>query len=256
MKKTIRLLGILMIALFVVSGCNSKASTQETTTSQAKKTTIDKVDWPFYEIKAKDETIGYILGSIHIGHKDMYPFPKEITKAVASSSAVISEVTFSSLTSPASAKLAQKAIEEEPHILTNLSEEEKERLNEKLASYDYSIEDVEGLNYFGLMTMLQAKYMDISQALFGVDMQLSKEAQKNDIDNLGFETVYEQYQLINEATSGYLDEEDWIDAIPSLAESKAENEELLEMYISGELETNFSELFQDNDYEGSIQQIV
>lgn len=257
MKRKVAMLLTLFAATCMFSGCLSKADTKNTDISQSSATSDSrKVDWPFYEIQADNNTVGYLLGSIHVGKKEMYPFPKEITQAVAKSSAVASEVTFAALTSPLSATLAQKAIQEEPHVLTNLNEKDKERLNERLASYDYSADDLQGLNYFGLMTMLQAKYIDMSQVSFGVDLQLSKEAEKNDIFNIGFETVSEQYQLLNQATSGYLEQEDWIDAIPSLTEAKAENEKLLKFYIDGGIGDNFAELFEDSDFEGSTDIIL
>lgn len=85
--------------------------------------------------------MGYLLGSIHFGKNEMYPFPDEIIEAIHSSSEVVSEVTFASFDSPTTAALSQKAMAEKPHIMTGLTVAEKDRLSQKLASYNFNMKD-------------------------------------------------------------------------------------------------------------------
>lgn len=241
MKKWGRVVCLLSIVLVIFSGCGGQKQ-------QVKQK--DSVDWPFYEIRFDDQVVGYLLGSIHFGKKEMYPFPSEIIDAIDSASEVISEVSFTSINSPTTAALARKATTEEPHILTDLTDDEKERLSQKVASYNFQLEDLEGLNYFGLLTLLQGQYVTTNDFLEGVDTNISKEVNKKKIKNTGFETAAEQYQLMNESTADVTKNENWIEDIPELSTAIKENEDLLNMYISGELEKNFDDIFLGKQYEG------
>ncbi|MEI5991858.1 hypothetical protein A5881_003397 [Enterococcus termitis] len=247
MKNWGRVVSLISIVLFIFSGCGNQKQ-------QVKQK--EQVDWPFYEIRSDDQTVGYLLGSIHVGKKEMYPFPNEILEAIHDSSEVVSEVAFTSFDSPTTIALSQKAMAEKPHILTELTEDEKERLSKKLASYNFQLEDLKDLNYFGLLSMLQGQYMTASDFLQGVDMNVANEVKKSKINNTGFETAAEQYQFMNEATADVTKKASWIEDIPELSEAITENEKLLTMYISGELEQNFSEIFQENQYEGFSEIIL
>ncbi|ALS00234.1 hypothetical protein ATZ33_02230 [Enterococcus silesiacus] len=241
MKNWVRVVSLLSFVLFIFSGCGNQKQ-------QVKQK--EQVDWPFYEIRSDNQTVGYLLGTIHFGKKEMYPFPDEIIEAIHSSSEVVSEVTFASFDSPTTAALSQKAMAKKPHIMTDLTVDEKERLSQKLASYNFKLEDVKDLNYFGLLSMLQGQYVTTNDFLQGVNINVGNEVSKSKIKNTGFETVAEQYQLMNEATMDVTKKSSWIEDIPELSDAITENEKLLTMYISGELEENFDTVFQANQYEG------
>lgn len=250
MKNWLKGLVLVLTGVILLAGCGSNSDTS--TQKEQKKSAVD---WPLYEISADGETVGYMLGSIHIGRSEMYPFPDKIENIVKDSSVVYSEVKLSVMSSTSASSAALQAIVEEPHILTNLSEEEKQTLEQNLESYEITIDDLEGLNYFGLTSQIQAKYIDTSHTANGVETKMSKLVDEYELPNEGFETVEEQYQIFNESYGQIvLKDNTWINDIPTLSVTKKENEKLLDMYINGKIEKNHAELFPQEDSEMILDQ--
>lgn len=254
MKNLKKGLVILLAGMGLLTGCGASTNTGTNTRDNGEATSVD---WPFYAIELDGETVGYMLGSIHFGKKSMYPFPDEIITSVEESSALYSEVTFSSIMSPSSAVLMRQATKAEPHVLSNLSSEEKSDLEANLESYDISLDDLEETNYYGLMSLMQGEYMSTSDVLNGVDLKLYSVAKDADIPNKAFETIEGQVEIIQSATNPMiLEDNSWIDEIPVVSVAKEDNERLLDYYIRGELEENFEDLFLESELEGSADIII
>ncbi|MDH6364144.1 uncharacterized protein YbaP (TraB family) [Enterococcus sp. PF1-24] len=254
MKKWQKLLMLASLTLgFTACNQTTQTSSSESTTASTEEFLIEEVQWPLYTITDEAGNHSYLLGSIHVGEEEMYPFPTEITEAVTTSDVVISEINFESMNTPTAAALSQRAIVKEPHVLTDLSKKDKERLAEKLDSYNLSLNNIEGMNYFGLTTMLQSKYSGIQEVNNGVDMQIAKLVSKNGIENIGFETIGQQYDIINQYYDDYLTTaDDWIGELPDLKTAKSELQELLQYYCEGKIADNFDELFLEEEEDNDI----
>lgn len=251
MKNWKKGLVIFLAGAGLLTGCGASTDTSTNESSDEVKASSSSVDWPFYAIESEGKTVGHMLGSIHMGKEDMYPFPDEIIDSLEASSAFYSEVTFSSMTSVHATLAMQEASQNEPLVLTGMTDEAKAKLETNLEPYDIKLEDIEELNYYGLMTLMQAEYMEASDSLNGVDMKLSSIADDADIPNKAFETLEFQLELFQTLYNKIPEhDEAWYEDLGTPEESREALESLLNHYIAGTLEENFDELFVENEVEG------
>ncbi|MDR0921318.1 MAG: TraB/GumN family protein [Lactobacillales bacterium] len=235
MKKISILISFLVLLL---ASCTNEDKSLETQKKEA-------VDWPFYEIISDDTTQGYILGSIHIGSNGWYPFPTEITDAIDNSSSIISEVKYSSAFSQNIFNYQSDADTFEKYLLNNyFSKEEKEELLEIASNYKISKLDFENTTLADFYSQLQIASLTQQEVVGGVDYRVYSYLQKAErlSDNTGFETVSEQYLLLNRSLESELQSNsNWIEIIPSYKESIKQKEQSLNNYITGDIQQMVNE---------------
>ncbi|MGX7418834.1 TraB/GumN family protein [Carnobacterium gallinarum] len=235
MKKIIYIVSFLIIfATGCASGNNEKKSI--------------KVDWPLYEISYEDSTVGYLLGTSHIGKPSMYPFPDKLKEAIDLSDIFFSEVNYNQAYSESTSNILETFSTNGPRLDSQLTDVQQQALEKKLKNYDINSSLIENTTIFGLYIQMQNKYLDSIDVLNGVDYQLNNylNSKKQKIENVGFETVTEQYELIKtELYTFQSANTDWPDKFPDLSQAKQTNQKMLTAYISGQLETAMIEINDD-----------
>lgn len=219
--------------ILLLASCGSESNTLEPKEKQP-------VDWPLYEITTDDTTMGYILGSIHIGSNEWYPFPTEITEAIDNSALILSEVKYSSAFSQNVFNYESDVDTFEKYLLKNyFSKEEKEELSKATADYKISKIDFEQTTLADFYSQLQSASFSQQEAVGGVDYRIYTYLQKSERlkDNIGFETVSEQYLLLNRSLESKLQSSDnWVERIPSYKESTKQKDQSLSAYVAGDIQ--------------------
>ncbi|MBO0444267.1 TraB/GumN family protein [Vagococcus fluvialis] len=236
---------LFLLLILLLSSCGRKSITTETREKQL-------VDWPLYEINLGETTKGYILGSIHIGNNDWYPFPEEITDAIDNSALIFSEVKYSSTFESNTFNYQTNSDTYEKYILNNyFSKDEKVKLSKVAEDYKINKIKFEESTLADFYSQLQGATLSQQDVVGGVDYRIYNYLQKNDrlTDNFGFETVSDQYLLLNESLKSKLESStNWINLIPSHKESTKQKEQFMNAYVTGsiqqiETEVNLETLF-------------
>lgn len=236
---------LFLLLILLLSSCGTKNNTSETHEKQP-------VDWPLYEITLGETTKGYVLGSIHIGNNDWYPFPAEITDAIDNSALIFSEVKYSSAFAPNTFNYQTNSDTYEKYLLNNyFSKDEKEKLSKVASDYKITKIKFEESTLADFYTQLQGATLSQQDAVGGVDYRIYSYLQKKERlnDNLGFETVSDQYLLLNKSLESKLKSStNWIDLIPSYKESTKQKEQFINAYVTGDIqqiepETNLETVF-------------
>lgn len=261
-KRTKRfwLIGLLAVVLV---GCQAKptetassTSKQDTTVSTSQKAEEVVVDWPFYEIKKDNKVVGHILGTMHIGKKEMYPFPEEVLKPLEASSLLLTEVKMSELESP-DQELLMTVIQGDKPITEGMSEASLKLFRKRLKEYKFEEEQIKMLNRFGIDQFFQTKYVSPIAATYGVEMQLYGKAKSIEtLKNEGFETVEEQYDILLEAYKEPADVNEWVAMIPTLKEGKASMEEMVKDYIAGDVFKYFEAEAAESEMSAIQQELI
>lgn len=206
------------------------------------------VDWPFYEIRSNNTINGYILGSIHIGKNDWYPFPIEITDAINNSSKIFSEVKYSSAFSQNSFNYQSNTEAFDKYLLNNLfSRNETEELAKIASDYKLTKLNIDQMTLSDFYSQLQGATLNQQDVIGGVDYRIYEYLQKNNrlTDNIGFETVTEQYLLLNKSLESKLHTNTnvyWINLIPNNAEAIKQKEQSLSNYVEGNIQQEVDEM--------------
>lgn len=229
-----------LVAVLLV-GCQSSKQTKQVA-----------VDWPFYEIKKDDQVVGHILGTIHVGKKEMYPLPEEILTPLKNSRLLLTEVKESEL-GKADANFLFQFIEGKEPITTGMTEESLAIFRERLDENGYDEEQVKMKNRFGVTLNFQTNYISVMDTAYGVEKQLYSSVEKGStIKNEGFETLAEQFGTLLETYKEPADVNEWVAAIPTLKKNKQAIKNLLADYIAGDV-FKYYETTKENDM-GPLQQ--
>ncbi|MBP1041183.1 TraB/GumN family protein [Vagococcus sp. BWB3-3] len=257
LKQWLWLVGVVAILLV---GCQNKptaikSSTTSTTSSTAAAEEVT-VDWPFYEIKKEGQVVGHILGTMHIGQKEMYPFPEVILTSLKNSQLLLTEVKMADLEAP-DPELMMAVMQGDKPITEGMNEESLRIFRERLKEYGFEEEAIKMLNRLGVDQFLQTKYISPIAATYGVDMQLYGKAKNiSTLKNEGLETVEEQYDILLEAYKEPADVNEWVATIPSLKEGKDSTDKLVKDYIAGEVFKYFEEEASDQEMNAAQQALL
>lgn len=151
-----------------------------------------------YSIKGENNTV-YLLGSIHLGHPDFYPFADPIEQAFVQSPYLVVEVDIrSSETMEQVSRINEYAMLEKGITLRDLLSEELYReLNAILAEYNLPIEYFHSYKPWFMTILLPAlQFTDLGYSEEqGVDLYFLQKAQgKKEI--LQLETFQEQIEML------------------------------------------------------------
>ncbi|WP_100065236.1 TraB/GumN family protein [Miniphocaeibacter massiliensis] len=239
-KKKISLLIIAMlISLLAIVGCskdNKKETTAKDTTVTTESTNAEKeqlnVKWPYYEIKKDGAVKGHIIGTIHMGKEEMYPFPQEMLDALNNSKYFVTEVKMAEMSSPESQEIMLNAMKGDKPLTDEMDEDTKKKYLEVLKDYGVGEEMVKTFNRFGVSQTLTAKTTDPTAALFGVDMQLTS---ANKVENIGLETIQFQFDTLSKLADDPSDIKEWVNNIPTKEKAIEDFNSLLQNYIDGNI---------------------
>ncbi|MGL4520978.1 MAG: TraB/GumN family protein [Bacilli bacterium] len=233
MKKIKILLSVLL--LFTVAiGCGKEP--------QVKKETREQIDvaWPFYEVQNESGQKMYVLGTIHLGKKEMYPFPETITNALTSSGYLVTEILMESVTTEENvAKMNRAALFKEVGTLdTIINDDTKKHLKSILPSYGMKYNDIISFRpwYVSVLFSNLAFASREADATYGVDNKITDIAEKNNLKLKQLETVDFQIETLLNSYPDYL-ADDIIQSIMPKKEMEKEVDKLYEAYVNNSIAT-------------------
>ncbi|MHC5229444.1 TraB/GumN family protein [Enterococcus sp. LJL99] len=217
----------------------TEASTS--TEKVVKKAEEVNVNWPYYEIKKDGEVKGYLLGTIHIGKEEMYPFPEKILTDLNKTENFITEINDDD---EASVEETTSSMISDTPLTEKMSEETRKKFQTILASYDLTEEKVAQLNRYGLSMFLFTNAMSASSddfdlqvaSQYGVENQLMLEHQKKtNQKKIALETKQFQNEISKQSNELPEDINDWVDTLMTREENMASSSNVaaIQEYIDG-----------------------
>lgn len=224
-----KFVSITLMLLLLLTGCGE--NTEET----AEKT----IEWPMYSISKDEKEVGVLLGSIHVGRQEWYPFPQQIREKLDDADVVISEVAFSQLYSN-NVYTAERIAEatDGRTISEFINEEQAAELEEKLDSYDIQL-DFTTATLMDLQIAQNRGYITQYFATNGVDYKVYEYLQKEKLldKNIGLETVEQQLDMMNDSFANYIQSDnDWVAKFPTKEEIMSEMTAMLNAYETNEIQ--------------------
>lgn len=227
MKKWLNLSLSILLGALILGGCatnkgvKEKASESKPADSTYKKGGEYDVKWPYYEIRKDGSIAGYLLGTVHMGKPEMYPFPDKIITDLAKSDNFITEVERTKMEKPADQEGKYAAMMAETPITNEMSEETRKKYQAILASYDLTEEGLASLNRYGVYMLLfsmvgatDASFDPEEAKTYGVDSQLTIHHKKNKKQkNIALETSEFQTEKMIEGFSVPKDINQWVDSL-------------------------------------------
>ncbi|MED4205061.1 TraB/GumN family protein [Neobacillus mesonae] len=227
MKRFVILLVSLITSASLV-GCSS--------VNQAKEKPQLHVKWPFYKI-SKGNQYMYLLGTIHIGKEEMYPFPEQIKEALKDSQYLVTETDGEGIDRGD----YQKSINDKVFLLENgkklndyLSKDSQAYLMERAKEYDVDYQSLQDYKlWYVVSQFLNAETADLSIE-YGVDHQISQLASNYYVNDKFLETPKEHFEIIQQA---YPEKEadQLIKQIPPIKEAKQQLLQLFDDFVQGKI---------------------
>ncbi|GHH96896.1 TraB/GumN family protein [Neobacillus kokaensis] len=222
------LLVVSLLAGFSLVGCS--------TVNHAKEKPQLNVKWPFYKISKGDHYM-YLLGTIHIGKEEMYPFPKQIKEALKDSQYLVTETDGEGIDRGD----YQQSIDEKVFLLGNgktlnhyLSKESQDYLQERAKEYGVKYESLQDYKlWYVINQFLNAETAGLSVD-YGVDHKISELATNYHVNYKFLESPKEHFDLIQKAYPE-TEADQLIKQIPPLTEAKEGLNHLFKDYIEGEI---------------------
>lgn len=257
MKKGLKLSISLLMGLLLlnVAGCatnkdkktNESSGTIDSTRSTNKEQTA-KVKWPYYEIAKDGEVKGYLLGTVHIGKPEMFPFPEKIITDLESSTNFITELEVADMEKPVDPEEVPVGVMTETPITADMSEATRQTYQKILASYGLKEEDIAPYSRYGIYISLSQLAM-ISDTTYdpvvavenGVDTQLTSFHKKNNGQkNIGLETLDFQKEIMVKTYNVPEDINAWVETLLPMEENQqsSSNVGAIQKYIDGKLDTS------------------
>lgn len=233
---------IMAMSLLLLSGCGFvKLEDLEKSTFQSENSTDvvweeeqTDIKWPYYEITKDGETKGYLMGTIHIGKEEMYPFPEQISNNLKNSQNFITEIKMSELKNEETVQLIESKYYGNESITNSMDEKTKEKFFSIIDTYGIGEEDLDNVNRLGLTQVING-LATIETAPFGVDIKLSEiTIGVENQENIPLETIDEQFNILKEFNDS-LEIDKWVDSLETLDEVTMANEELLNDYFEGNI---------------------
>ncbi len=205
------------------------------------------IDWPLYKVTKGDSTV-YVLGTIHAGNKEMYPFPDKIQDAISSSKYLVTEVDLESIKDSETAHLMIDAatLEGGKTINDYLSDESEQYLEKLSEQYDTPVEMIQKFQPWFIISYFQILDLDESglASEYAVDDNVYEYAKK---EKLKFKHLEEAADQINAFVETFPLEsaDEIIQAIPEMEEARKATEELYDIYVSGSIDKLVEEEIPD-----------
>ena len=231
--KKMKIVLALIMSIFLV-GCGTNQQPEKV-----------NVKWPLYEITKDGQAVGYILGSIHLGKKEWYPFPDYVAEKIDAADTIISEVAFNSLFSDAaftSEKFAE--ISGSKFVSDYLSKEQQAILDQKLATYNLKF-DYTKTTLIEIVIAMQQKDITQENILNGVDKKVYFYLERRDTlgKNIGFETIEEQMIFLKRALEDKIltNPDNWLQYLMDKEQSNKELENAFAAYENGQMDVIYTQ---------------
>lgn len=225
----------LLITTFTVCTCLFLISCSITANQARKEATID-VKWPFYKIE-KGHHYMYLLGTIHIGKKEMYPFPKKIEQAVKESGFLVTETDAIGLNDGEYQQSVGKDmyfLRDNESLTDYLSEDAQAVLKKRAKEYNLDYQSLQEYKLWFVVSLFLNAGIDDLSAANGVDQKITELANTNYLTNKYLETPKFQIEALQRVYSEN-EADKVIKQIPSLKESKRQLSELYMDYVQGKI---------------------
>ncbi|WP_232696947.1 TraB/GumN family protein [Brevibacillus daliensis] len=200
----------------------------------ATKPEID-VDWQLYKVK-KDDKYLYLLGTLHYGRKEMYPFPDKIKDALKESKYLVTELDVDGMYYRNEGKELDYMflLEEEESLEEYLTDKSEKHLKEMSNKFQIDYNTLLTLKPFLVRTTFEAT-AGIKEYSFsyGVDLQITALANLYKMEKKFLETIRYQFEMLELAYP--LDKTDEIIlAIPEKSVLQEQNMQTIESYFKGD----------------------
>lgn len=255
MKKWISI-SLIALTSLMIGGCSenksekaniTNESTIESDAAVSKKSSL-KVKWPYYEIAKDGEVKGHLLGVLHIGKPEMYPFPENIITDLEQSENFITEVSVDQKEASLDEEKNLALMTTSVPLTTDMSEASRKKYQDILASYDFTEANVATLSRYGVYMMLFASAMSEDPTIDpqvlsenGVDAQLTTYHLKNKQQtNIPLETTDFQTETMAKAYNLPEDINQWVDTLLTKEDNAKTSSNIgaIQSYIDGKLDTS------------------
>lgn len=234
-----KILITLIAFTFLFSSCGTKPETEVDANS----------NYPYYVVKdSSGNDVGYMLGTMHIGKKEMAELPENVKDGLSNATVLHTEVEADYYLNPQKySALVQKYLylEDGASLYDEMTEEQIKMFNEKVATYPGEDMDYSKMTRMAVYSYLTNQSGDLS-ALYGIDMKVMKMADLGRMQSVPFETVEEQMQMLT-TIQEMATIDTWVETMPTYEENVAANETLFSIYTENKIEENFDELFENNE---------
>ena len=236
--KKMKIVIALIMSIFLV-GCGTNQQPEKI-----------NVKWPLYEITKDGQPVGYILGSIHLGKKEWYPFPDYVAEKIDNADIVISESVLNDVFT-----LTEYAAEDisiatkNKYISDYVDDKQAEELKAKLKTYNINI-NFETNNFIDLHNAIGASVTTQEDSLNGVDYKIYNYMKRRDMlgKNMGLESIRQLLEYLNRSNENTaLNDSEWTNKFGTKEEQIVAYNSLKEMYEEGNDEKIFS-LLKENRF--------
>ncbi|EKN66122.1 GumN family protein [Neobacillus bataviensis LMG 21833] len=235
-----RLFTVLICA--VLSGCSITAN-------QARKEAQIDVKWPIYKIE-KDNNFMYLLGTIHIGKEEMYPFPKKIGQALKESKYLVTETDATGIMDGDYQQSVNKEmyfLKEDESLNDFLSKGAEGILKQRAEEYNLDYQSLQKYQLWFVMSLFLSAGIDELSADYGVDKKITELADTHYVPNKYLETPKYQIEAMRKVYTEK-DADQVIKQIPTLQESQRQLWQLYSDYIQGKFDEQVDQPDDDFDY--------
>ena len=204
------------------------------TAHQARKEAQIDVKWPIYKIE-KDNKFMYLLGTIHIGKKEMYPFPIKIEQALKESKYLVTETDATGLIDGDNQQSVNKEmyfLKEDESLNDFLSEDTKAILKQRAKEYNLDYQSLQKYQLWFVMSLFLSAGIDELSSDYGVDQKITELADTHYVPSKYLETPKYQIEAMRKVYTEN-DADQLIKQIPTLQESKRQLAQLYSDYIQG-----------------------
>jgi len=226
LKRKTLILGILITALFFLAAPHARTETEPGQPRHL-----------IWEVTSK-ESRAYLVGSIHLGKKKMYPMAPAVEKAFAESDVLVVEVDLNAIPPmQARAIMMKKGMYlNGDRLVDHLSADLRHRLRKKLNQFRIGLLDVAYFKpWFASLVLLQAQVKALGyDPDLGVDQHFLDRAYERKMQVDQFETMEEQASFLDAIEDQDLFLEYTLD---SLDDTEQELEKLITSWRQGDHET-------------------
>ncbi len=200
----------------------------------------------FWKVHSKKATV-YIMGSIHVAKKGIYPLNPKFVKAFKESKVLVVEVDITKINTSDAMKLMQSFFYKGEDVLDNhISKKTYEKAKTRLSTHGIPIVR---LNKFkpwmigATITLLDAAKLGYDKK-YGIDLHFLNMANKNKKTILALETAKEQMSILDNL-SDTVQEEFLVSSLGSKDDLKKDMEEIFKTWKEGDLKA-FRKAFISN----------
>ena len=191
-----------------------------------------------WKVSSKMNTV-YLLGSMHVAKKDLFPLAKEIEDAFAGSKTLVVEVDTEAIDQAKMQKLVlQQGLYPAGETLSkNLPKKTMDALEKYCAKRGIKVETLEPFRpwmAYLLVTVGELKAMEMSEE--GIDKHFLKQAKTRKKPIVELETAEAQLQLFSELTPD-LQEKLLAKTLADIGELKTQMEEIVTAWKAGDAKT-------------------